>query len=33
MWCQAIIWTSADISSIKPYGTYFNEMLFKIQKF
>ena len=28
---QAIIWTNADIQSIRPQGTYFNEILFEIQ--
>ena len=32
-WHQAIIWTSADILSIRPEGTYFNEILFEIQIF
>ena len=31
--CQAIIRTSDDILLIRPYGTYFNEMLFEIQMF
>ena len=30
---QAIIWTNADILSIRPQGTYFNEILFEIQIF
>ena len=30
---QAIIWTNADTLSIRPQGTYFNEILFQIQKF
>ena len=30
---QAIIWTNAAMLSIRPEVTYFNEMLFKIQKF
>ena len=30
---QAIIWTNADILSIGPQGTYFNEILFEIQIF
>ena len=30
---QAIIWTSAAILSIRPQGTYFNEILFEIQMF
>ena len=30
---QAIIRTSADILSIRPQGTYFNEILFEIQIF
>ena len=29
----AIIWTNADISSIRPQGTHFNETLFVIQQF
>ena len=33
IWHQAIIWTNDDVYSIKPYGTHFNEILFKIQKF
>ena len=33
VWCQAIIWINADNSSIRPEGTYFNEVLFEIQKF
>ena len=33
VWCQAIIRTDAAILSITPYGTYFSEILFKIQKF
>ena len=28
-----IIWTNAEILSIKPQGTYINEILFEIQKF
>ena len=31
--CQVIIWTNAAILSIKPYGTYFSEIVVKIQKF
>ena len=31
--CQAIIWTNAAILSIRPYGTYFSEISFTIQKF
>ena len=31
--CQAIIWTNTVILSIRPQGTYFSEILFKIQKF
>ena len=27
---QAIIWTNAAILSIRPYWTYFNEILFQI---
>ena len=30
---QAIISTNADILSIRPQGTYFNEILFDIQIF
>ena len=30
---QAIIWTSAAVLSIRPNATYFNKVLFKIQKF
>ena len=30
-WRQAIIWTNALILSIRPHGTYLNEILFKIQ--
>ena len=30
---QAIIWTNAAILSIRPIGTYFSEILFKIKKF
>ena len=30
---QAVIWTSAAILSIRPEGTYFSEILFKIKKF
>ena len=30
---QAIFWTNAAILSIRPIGTYFSEMLFKIWKF
>ena len=30
---QAIIWTNAGILSIKPQGTYFNEILIDIQIF
>ena len=30
---QAIIWTNAAILSIRPKGTYFHEILFKIQVF
>ena len=30
---KAIIWTNADILSIRPQGIYFNEILFEIQKF
>ena len=30
---QAIIWTNVAILSIGPQGTYFSEILFKIQKF
>ena len=30
---QAIIWTNAEILSIKPIGTNFNEILIKIHKF
>ena len=30
---QAIIWTNADMLLIRPQGTYFNEILFEIQKF
>ena len=30
---QAIIRTNVAILLIRPYGTYFNEILFKIQKF
>ena len=30
---QAVIWTNAAILSIKPYGTYFSEILFRIQMF
>ena len=30
---QAIIWTNADILSIRTQGTYFNEILFEIQIF
>ena len=33
VWGQAIIWTNAAILSIRPKGTYFCEILFKIQKF
>ena len=29
--CQAIIWTNADILSIRTQRTYFNEILFQIQ--
>ena len=32
-WRQAIIWTNADILSIRPQGTYFNEILLEIQIF
>ena len=28
---HAIIWTNADILLIRPQGTYFNEILFKMQ--
>ena len=31
-WCQ-VIWNNAIILSIRPRGTYFSEVLFKIQKF
>ena len=30
---QAIIWINATILSIRPKGTYFSEILFKIRKF
>ena len=30
---QAIVWTNAAILSIRPWGTYFSEILSKIQKF
>ena len=30
---QAIIWTNADILSIRPQGTYFNEISFEILTF
>ena len=30
---QAIIWTNAAILSIKPWGTYFSDMLSKIRNF
>ena len=30
---QAIIWTNAAKSSIRPQGKYFSEILFKIQSF
>ena len=30
---QTIIWTNAAILSIRPRGTYFSEILFKIRKF
>ena len=33
VWGQAIIWTNAAILSIRPKGTYFGEILLKIQKF
>ena len=33
LWHQAIIWTNDDILLIRPWGTYSNEILFKIQKF
>ena len=33
VWRQAIMWTNAAILSIRPKGTYFNEIFFKIQTF
>ena len=30
---RAIIWTNADILSIRTHGTYFNDILFEIQIF
>ena len=33
LWHQAIIWSNAAILSIRHKGTYFREILFKIQKF
>ena len=32
-WHQAIIWTNAYVLSIRPQGTYFNEILFEIKIF
>ena len=32
-WCQAIIWTNAEILSIKPQGTNFREILCEIHTF
>ena len=31
--CQAIIWTNAAILSIRPQGTFFSEISFKVQRF
>ena len=33
VWCQAITWTNAELLLIRLWGTYFSEILFKIQKF
>ena len=33
VWRQSIIRTNANLLSIRLWGTYFNEILFKIQKF
>ena len=30
---RAIAWSNAELSSIRPQGTYFNYILFHIQKF
>ena len=33
IWRQAITWTSAELLTIRPQGTYFNEILFENQTF
>ena len=33
VWRQAITWTSDDLLSIQPLGTYSNEILIEIQTF